>query len=426
MEYSRTTFSRYLTFFPVDKVFLFLLWPLGGLWYAIKNNEIPSAKLIMVLFFTYFGFVFVFADPLDPNGADSARYAMDLIEMHRDSYGLGDVVSMLYSSETDKMDIYQPLATWIISLFTEDARFLFALFGGVFGYFYASNILMVLRLLKDRMDIMVILFLIAYVLVNPIWNINGVRMWTAAQIFLYGVLRYLLYEEKAGIYWCLMTPLVHLSFVIPIGLLFGWMLLPNNITVLFIAYILASLLSEVNLNFMESLDGYVPSFLQSRMESYGNEAYVEKLAEISSQNSWHVHFAKNALGYVRYVWIIVAYMYRKTIAEFFPDFNKLFGLGLFVGAFAQLVSSMPSGGRFLVISDEIIFALFVFMFSYGRLEYRTYILRLITIPIVAFVLIFQFRVGCDYMGILTFLGNPIIALFIDDQTPVIEFVKSIF
>jgi hypothetical protein len=44
-----------------------------------------------------------------------------------------------------------------------------------------------------------------------------------------------------------------------------------------------------------------------------------------------------------------------------------------------------------------------------------------------FSLLFKLRMGLDYMSFFTLLGNPIIALAIDEQaTPIIETIKSIF
>jgi hypothetical protein len=45
----------------------------------------------------------------------------------------------------------------------------------------------------------------------------------------------------------------------------------------------------------------------------------------------------------------------------------------------------------------------------------------------SFSLLFKLRMGLDYMSFFTLLGNPIIALAIDEQvTPIIETIKSIF
>jgi hypothetical protein len=51
-------------------------------------------------------------------------------------------------------------------------------------------------------------------------------------------------------------------------------------------------------------------------------------------------------------------------------------------------------------------------------------IRLLSIPLLIFYCIFTIRVGFDYMGISTFIGNPFAALLIEDNTPLIEFVKS--
>ena len=53
-------------------------------------------------------------------------------------------------------------------------------------------------------------------------------------------------------------------------------------------------------------------------------------------------------------------------------------------------------------------------------------LEYLSIPLLAFVVIFKIRMGFDFTGILTFIGNPFMAVFVESQTPIIEFIKGIF
>ena len=161
-----------------------------------------------------------------PGAADSARYARQLIEAHNQPLSWSYFLSMLYA-EGGFVDIYQPFVTWLVAIFTDNPRILMAIFGAVFGFFYAQNLWMVFSRIKARVGWLLFFFMLAFALVNPIWNINGVRMWTAAQIFLYGVFRLSLENDKKGFIWAATSILVHFSFLFPFALLLSFWFIPT-------------------------------------------------------------------------------------------------------------------------------------------------------------------------------------------------------
>ncbi len=408
--------------FLKNSLFLFLVWPFRVLLYSLKNYKHPASQKLFWLFCIYFGFVFIIDDP---GGSDSARYAEDLYILHSNLPSFKEFVNLLYATEGGILDIYQPLVTWLVALFTGDARFLFAFFAAVFGHFYAKNIWMILDRVKHRMEWVVFIFILSFALINPIWNINGVRMWTAAQIFLYGNLRYLLYNDKKGLYWSASSVFVHFSFLLPNFLLFVWLFLPLKLFFFFSFYVFATLLKEVDLSAIGNLLSFLPDILQPRVESYTNEEYAQGISKALEQNSWHVHFAKLTRKIVLYVWVSTAFYFRNVLVKKMPEFIKLFSLALFIGGVAQIASLIPSGGRFLTLSNSLFFALFIFILLQQKDGINLKWIKIITVPFLIFSIFFNIRMGFDYIGILTFVGNPLLAIIIDDQTPLIEFVKSI-
>jgi len=59
----------------------------------------------------------------------------------------------------------------------------------------------------------------------------------------------------------------------------------------------------------------------------------------------------------------------------------------------------------------------------NRLALNLKRLGIISVPFLAFFIIFTIRMGFDFIGLLTIIGNPIIALFIEDLIPLINFIK---
>ena len=99
---------------------------------------------------------------------------------------------------------------------------------------------------------------------------------------------------------------------------------------------------------------------------------------------------------------------------------------MFFGAFSNLASQIPSGGRFAVLSNLLVVYSFIWYLSR---EVNGYIPKILQPPsklILLFIVIIQVRIGTDYFGALLFIGNPVFNLFIQDKTPFIDFIKAIF
>lgn len=405
-----------------SEIFLFIIWPFGQMIRAIGNFRKPWSMVFFWLFCVYFGLVFIYADPYGVGGADSADYALELIQLHENPTTFGELWSSIYSESSNRLDIYQPLLTWTLALFTGNPAFLFGAFAAVFGFFYVKNLWLIFNRISIKVGVILFLFMASYALVNPIWNINGVRMWTAAQVFLYGNLLYFLNGNRRGLLWSAFSVLFHFSFVLPVGLLLVWQIIPRNAWLFFVFYITTSFVSEVNLFEVKNLLSFLPGVFQTRVESYTNESYATLVGSV--EHAFIQGLAIKAARLVTYIWIILAFIKRKQWAASEKAYHRIFLFALFIGGVANIAANVPSGGRFMVLSNSLFYALFVLLLGKNYLQVKW--LKLITFPLLAIAVIFKIRMGFDYMGFLTVAGNPMIALFFDTQTPLIDIVKEIF
>ena len=411
-----------------DRLLLFLLWPFAALIAALKNFRQPQARNIFWLFCVFFGFVFIYEDPaLGKFGADSARYAAELIELHNaeEPLSFGMLLKSFYNPNSQEVDIYQALVTWFVSVFTDDPRVLFAFFAGIFGFFYSRNLWMVFDRVKRPVTVLIFLFMIYLALINPIWNINGVRMWTAAQVFIYGVLIYLLQSDKKGLYWVAASVLFHFSFMLPAGIFFVWIFLPRNINIYLVLYFITAFFYEINLLEARNLLSFLPPLFQPRVEGYTNEAYAEVLQAAKQVSAFHVKTAGLLTNWVMYGWILILFVKHREWKIFMPQTNNLFSLALLLGAFANIASGVPSGARYQVLSGFLFVVIIIILISHPKEFIYFPRLSLLTIPLLAYIVIFKIRMGLDYTGILTFVGNPIFAIFVENRIPLIDFIKRI-
>ena len=91
---------------------------------------------------------------------------------------------------------------------------------------------------------------------------------------------------------------------------------------------------------------------------------------------------------------------------------KLFSFYLVLGAVANILSQIPSGNRYLIISDFILYGVFFyFIQNYKTLKLYKFIICLS--PLILIYAIYNFRViGIHTFNIHHFINNPIISLFI--------------
>lgn len=408
--------------------FLYLiLWPFGALVTALSQFRKPEAKTVFWLFCIFFGFSFVIQKDI-AGAADSARYATQLIEMHNQTVSLDNMIKAMYNPAEGFVDIYQPLATWLVSAFTDDPKWLFALFGAVFGFFYTQNIWMLLRRVNIRVGLVLFLFILGYALINPIWNINGVRMYTAAQVFMYGALLYFLEQKKiSGIIWIAVSIFFHFSFLFPVLVVVLYIFIPDYLFAYLIFYLLTAFINEINLITVRESLSFMPEVFKPKIEAYTNLDYALAIREAATQYAWHVQFAQLAGRIVIYTWVVWSFMTQRLWHfDTKAVYKRLLAFALFIGGFANIATLVPSGGRFITIANGLLYAVFVLLLAQPVLRSKYRLLKTITLPLLLYALIFNIRIGFDYMGFLTIIGNPFLVLAGIEQTPLIEFVKNLF
>jgi hypothetical protein len=258
---------------------------------------------------------------------------------------------------------------------------------------------------------------------NPIWNINDGRMWTAAQVFLYGCLRYFLKGEWKGLVWSAASSLVHFAFFFPVAALFVWLFLPLDAAVCLTFYLATSLVHEVNLHLLRESLSFMPEVFQPRVAGYTSESYAQKVLDSAQGLSWHTVWAPVVLQAMTYAWVLAAFLRRGRWAPALPGLHRLFVFTLFLAGFSNLASLVPLGGRFLTVTGSLFFALFVCLLGQRRWHLRVKPLELVSIPLLAFSGLFYIRMGLDYAGILAVFGNPVSAPLYGDQTPLISYLK---
>lgn len=414
---------------------LTLLFPFGGLIYSLSHWRESWAKNIFWLACIYLGAVLIFMPEgtFLGDGADGGSYVLALMDMYNSHIPISQILGR-YQIDQYTMDLYQPVLTWLISRFTDNGHVLFAVFAFVFGFFYSRNIWYVLEKLPNKKLGNLFILATLYFLICPITQINGVRMWTALHVFVYATMPYLLERDRSKLWLVILTPLIHFSYLYVALFTIVYVLLPYKtktqnyffITVAYILFFASLLVNSLNLSSVsDMLAEYSPETYEDRINQYVSQDVANRKAEAYALNNWYVAGSGIIMGWSYNILLLLLY---PCLRRNFKSNEKLWSLyvfTLFFGAFANIMSLIPSGGRFQLVSQmfKVPIILLVVMNIPNSAVFRKYVnfaTIFLLIPLVV-----EFRKLFDYFSVTAIFGNFITVFFWENNVPLIDLIKRI-
>lgn len=416
--------------------FLTLIFPFGGLIYTLSHWRESWAKNTFWLACIYLGAVLVYwpEGSLLGEGADGGRYVLDLIDMYGSSITLSQILGQ-YQIDAHTMDLYQPLMTYFVSRYTDNGHVLFAAFAFVFGFFYSRNIWYILEKLPGKRLGNLFILITLYFLISPITNINGVRMWTALHVFVYGMMPYILERDKSKLLWVILAPLFHFSFLYVSIFALVFILLPYRLktrsyTFLIIAYALflvSLFVNSLNLDVAnDMLVEYSPESYEGRIEGYVNQGYLDANKAQLALNNWYVRLSGSITHWSYNLLLLLMLPCIKRNFKNEAAIMHLYVFALLVGGFANITALIPSGGRFQLLSQmfKVPLILLVAMNIPKNDMFRKYIN--IALIVLLLPMFFETRKLFDYFSITALVGNFITVFFWENNTPLITELKRLF
>lgn len=414
---------------------LFFLFPIYSAYYAIKNYRAPWAKNIIWAFVVYYGFTIGTSKEIaagsDGGTADIFRYAQGIKELHEKSLDFSEI-KKLYA-ENEDIDILNLTLSIIISRVADSLQAMGVIYGLIFGFFFSRNIWYVLERVRGKIKPIILTLLFAYFLTNPIWNLGGFRFWTAAHIFIYGLLPYLYEGKRKGILISSLSVLVHFSFTLPVLVFYLYVFL-GNLSVFYFVFFLSSIVtSEFNITaFNNFIETNAPENVVKRTSGYRNEEAVEEFREGADdsnnlnttevQVSWHARYYLKALNWSIMAFLIFLFFRKKTIKQFNTGLYNSFNFTLLFWGFANIMSSIPSGGRYLTVAALSALPLIIFFLQNRQKEKTLSNLIVATYPALFLFIIVSIRVGFYSITLKTLL-NPFIVLFLNNNLTLNDILK---
>ncbi len=406
----------------MDYVLVFLLWPLGALLAAFNHWKKPWSKNVFWLFCIFFGFTFVIAER---GGSDSARYAEVFVDIAHSDLNLTSLFSSFYSELSDDPDVVSPIIVFLVSRATDNPKFLFMVYGLFFGFFYSRNLWFVLNKIENKVTGMILLLTLTFALINPIWHINGFRFWAAAQVFLFGTLPFLLDGNKKTLIWSAFSILVHYSFILPLGILGIFYLVKNKANLYLAFYLATAFLQELNLQWFQSILSFLPDIFYSKVLTYANAEYAETRMLSSQALQWYVTLPLEGLKWVNYIFVISFFIIGRKFINEREDLKTLLCFSLLFLGFANILSFVPSGHRYLHVANTFIFPFYIISFSaFSRIR-KLFILQTFSLPLLVLFCVMSIRIGFNHFGALTVIGNPVSSAFYSYPVPLMDDIKRV-
>jgi hypothetical protein len=375
---------------------LLLIFPIVSLILSIKNFQLGESKLIVYIFCVFFGLTLV----LGNDKLDSFQYAQYLKDFETNSnYTLDSFYDNFLTSEKS-LDIAQFSISFIVSKITFSHSLLFGIFALIFGFFYIKSISNLYALYSLNKNYLSLVLLLIFVFnLNPIFNINGFRFWTATWIFFYGVYEYFSKKDQKYFVFIFLSILFHFSFIIPVLIFFIYFSFGNHYKLYFYLLISSFFFSELVVNILPDYSYLFGEGIAMKVSRYSNEDYIEKSGELT-QNAieefkWYLFLpGKLMYYYLLFIFFFILREFKTEIKFIKVDFLS-FTL-LFI-SFSNFVSFVPTMARFKTLSLLFIISYLINVLSILNFKFRFKIFLLGIIPFILGFIV-SIRLGLDLIS----------------------------
>lgn len=326
------------------KAILSIIYPLGAFLLSWKDLKSRSTYWVFFLFFIVYGLCFTASF----EAADSFRYVEDLrVFSVNAERNFSSVTQEFFSKDSEVKDIFVYALYYVTSIFAGgNYRVFFALVALIFGFFFLRSFKFITGDEAFRDTPFFLLLALIFTLSNPIFNINGVRFWTAAWVAVYATFQILLNKKLWYLLLLAILPLIHGSYYVFIAFFAIAYLARHFYKILPYLFFISFFFTDIALLVIPDISGYLPPFLQNMVWSYTESS--EALARMSSEEAMQeALYARILMALPKYYHVLLIYLLVHCRPHFKDETSKEFlGFILGYGALVNISSMIPSMIRF--------------------------------------------------------------------------------
>ncbi|MFT6323708.1 MAG: hypothetical protein ACJAWO_001263 [Halieaceae bacterium] len=345
----------------------------------------------------------------ESQNSDVNRYLDELVMVYNSDIEVSAFVD--YALNKGELDFVRSFLVIVIGQFTDNKSVLLGFYGLIFGFFYSRNLEMLIRELKHS-SIFLNVLLLTIALIIPIWFINGFRFYAGCQVLIYGLFLWLFQRKKSAYFFLILSVLFHFSLIGVVFVFFIYRVVKIPIKVLLLLFVFSFVVSEIDITMFNAIfEKIATQSILERTYFYRNEDVVDSFrTKVVTVNWYVVYYVKLFFWFIAYA-VISASLKAKNLLENRPLYLDGLRFVLLLGMVSNIMSSLPSGGRFRVVFLVIAASWILITMSntfyekqgIGKLKYG--------LPILIFFIIVSIRVSLYSTSIITVLGNPMILPF---------------
>lgn len=369
------------------KTALFILNPFISAIVSLRDIRDGVSHSFLYLWFLIFGIGFSAVN----EAADSSRYVDDFVVEHNYSFEYYVyLVKDYFTFESNTKDIYTLTVNFLVGRFTDNYHWLFFFYAIVFGFFYLKSLQIFLRLQKANTNFIFYFLLFLFCYSNPIFNINGVRFWTASWIAVYATLKIVIDRQYRYVALLAITPLVHGTFPIWIATFLVAILTSRFYKIWQVLFVLSSFVTAISfLSVLDDISEYLPQYMQNQIWSYTqSEMALKRMSgELTEQLPLYAQIFNALPGYFI---LFLSYLVVFNPKKFYSDKLSTRLLHLFVAfsTITNFLSAIPSVGRF----KALVIPFLVILWSMNHDKLRQFDKYFYYIPIVyCYSLLYWYR-----------------------------------
>lgn len=416
----------------LNYLFILLISPALGLYFALREHNLLLKKWIIVIFITIFGSTIVL-----PLGSDGAAYIefIDLYYLNMSFSEFLDGLNSLINLSPEyyqKGDPYIHIISYISGGIFQSSRMLFVIVSFIYAYFYTSSLLKVFYKFRIKKNtIPIIFFGVVLVFWEGIEGVNTIRTWTGAWVLFYSSMSY--FETKKTKYLILiaLTPLIHFAYLL-ISVAVWIVVLYKSRSKIYIALYIISFLFTINTGSFMSQVSESSELASGRVEAYdrGEDYYSELREKQQAQTNWYVNLGTtlryNAIHILLIVFLIQGnYFKSMTRLE-----TNLVSVAILMVALANLGSFIPAVySRTMRNAGIYVLAVTVMLLIDNRFYINKYARQLLDFTLIIIMifltifLVYKFIELSYYLSVFILFNPMAVWLFKEENIPLRDFFR---
>ena len=394
------------------KLLLFLIWPLGTLYLAVRNFHIKPYRKYILFFGILYGLTFMPVS--DSDGERHAQYFENQKVYSLEDYI--DNITHFYGSNSTYQDIYVYSLYYWIGLFSSSVKVFHMVVAFIYFSVYLSLLGFVFDFVTQKDNKPIIWFFVGLAFLSNLSDgLNGIRWPLATMVFLLGSFKLIITNERKYLFLAAIAPLIHFAMAYQLIFLLIFYFTKRFYRPIY-AYsfvIFAIAASAIFSGFIQGNVSLLGEKYETKVVGYTtNEAYkAGRELHVQAWN-WYVQLNSFATYYFAILSLVILSLFRKKFT--WDDKARR----LEYVSYIFLAASILSGGmvdsisnRYSVMVVAVVLFLLFYMSGPNRDNSLLKKLKLIYIPLLIIHVLVIFRGDLYTVSPVLIFGNPVVMFF---------------